>query len=144
MKFTWMALLVCTVAVATLAAQSSIRAGRWETTAQVQIPDLPVQMPDVKATECMNPDQLEKDPGSLLPEALRPGRGNSSECKVSNTKVSGGTVTWRFTCTGEQAMTGTGEITFAGDTFTGTMTMATDVGAVTAKMTGKRVGDCTQ
>jgi hypothetical protein len=41
-------------------------------------------------------------------------------------------------------MTGTGEITFAGDTFTGTMTMATDVGAVTAKMTGKRVGDCTQ
>jgi uncharacterized protein DUF3617 len=52
-------------------------------------------------------------------------------------------VSWRITCSSPQPMTGTGEMTFADDTYTGTMKMNMAQGAVSMKMEGKRLGDCT-
>jgi hypothetical protein len=40
-------------------------------------------------------------------------------------------------------MTGTGEMTFGDDSYTGTMKMNMAQGAMSMKMEGKRLGDCT-
>ena len=42
-----------------------------------------------------------------------------------------------------QAMTGTGEMTFGDDSYTGVMKMNMAQGAMSMKMEGKRLGDCT-
>jgi hypothetical protein len=129
--------------------QSPMRPGNWEITTQMQIPDVPVQMPETRITQCVTPEDL-KDPAAALPNALQQGRGrgrgrgNADACKVSDYAVSGSTVTWKLTCTGDQAMNGTAEMVFAGDSYTGMMKMAMQEGAVAIRLTGKRTGDCTK
>ena len=50
---------------------------------------------------------------------------------------------WKVSCGPPQEMTGTGEMTFANDSYTGTMKMTSTQGELTMKMSGKRLGDCT-
>jgi hypothetical protein len=47
-------------------------------------------------------------------------------------------------CEGAQAMSGSGEIVYAADTYTGVMKMDRGGQMMTMKYTGKRLGDCTQ
>jgi hypothetical protein len=62
---------------------------------------------------------------------------------VSDYAVKGQTVTWKVACTEPQPMSGSGEMTFKDDTFEGLMKMAhPQMGEMTMKMTGKRLGDC--
>jgi hypothetical protein len=145
MKLTALVLLTSAVFVATLVAQSPMRPGRWETTVQMEMPDLPVSLPATKDSQCITAADLEKDPASGLPRAMQGrGRGRGDACTYSDYKVSGNMVTWKMACAGDATMNGTGELTFVDDSFTGTMKMAMEQGAMTIKMTGKRVGDCTQ
>ena len=126
---------------AVLDAQSPIRPGRWEVTMQMQMANMPIQMPEMKSTQCVTPDQA-KDPASALPKGPQGGRGGQ-DCKVSNYKVSGNTVTWQMACSAPQPMTSTGEMTFTNDTYAGTMKMNSAQGDMTMKIAGKRLGDCT-
>lgn len=139
------ALALCVVAAAVPAhAQSNpMRPGRWQTTMQMQMPNMP-QMPPMTMTntQCITAQQLEKDPASGLPRGTQ--SPNQGMCKVSDFKISGSTVSWKMACSGEQAMTGEGELTFVQDSYTGTMKMTMAQGAMTMKMTGKRLGDCTE
>jgi hypothetical protein len=134
-------LTLLAVATAGLIAQGGIRPGRWETSVQMEMAGSPVQMPAMKSTRCVTPEQA-KDPSSLQADPSG-GRGGKSDCKASDQKMSGNTVSWKITCSSPQPMTGTGEMSFADDTYTGTMKMNMAQGAVSMKMEGKRLGDCT-
>jgi hypothetical protein len=140
--------LVSVVAVlaavcATVMAQGPVRPGRWEVTMQMQMAGSPIQMPEMKTTRCVTPEDA-KDPSRSLPSGPEGRGGQKSDCKVSDYKVSGNTATWKMACTSPQAMTSTGEMTFTDDTYTGTMKMDSPQGQMTMKMAGKRLGDCTK
>jgi hypothetical protein len=47
-------------------------------------------------------------------------------------------------CTGAEAVTGTGEIIYSGDTHTGTTKVNRAGQVMTMKYSGKRLGDCTK
>ena len=121
-------------------AQHPMRPGRWEIAMQMEMPNMPMQMPPMKMTQCVTAKQLE------APERTRPAGPNQkpNDCKVSDYKTSGNTVTWKIACTGQQAMTGTGEMRFDGDTYEGFMKMAMEQQQMTMKYSGKRLGDCTE
>ncbi len=126
---------------AALAQTSPIRPGRWEVAMQMQMANSPVQMPEIKTTQCVTPEQV-KDPTSALPRGPQGGGDAKSDCKVANYKVSGNTATWQMSCTTPQPMTATGEIAFTDDTYNGTMKTTLPQGTMTMKMAGKRLGDC--
>jgi hypothetical protein len=134
-------LTLLSVSAGALLAQGGIRPGRWETSMQMEMAGSPVQLPPMKTTRCVTPAEA-KDPSSLQADPAG-GRGGKSDCKVSDQKMSGNTISWKVTCSSPQAMTGTGEMTFADDTYTGTMKMNMAQGAMSMKMEGKRLGDCT-
>lgn len=129
------------VTAAAVIAQGGMRPGRWETSIQMEMAGSPVQMPAMKSTRCVTPDQA-KDPASLQSDPSG-GRGGKSDCKASDQKMSGNTMSWKITCSSPQPMTGTGEMTFGDDSFTGAMKMNMAQGAMAMKMEGKRLGDCT-
>ena len=136
------ALLLCMTAGAGLMAQTPMRPGRWQVTMQMQIPGAPVQIPPTTMEQCITEDQLKKDPASGLPNgAQKPG---DNACKVTDYQTSGNTVTWKMMCSGQQAMTGDGEMTFTGDSYAGAMKMSMSQGSMSMKLSGKRLGDCTK
>jgi hypothetical protein len=135
-------LVLCTLGVTTLLAQNPMRPGRWDVTVQMQMPNMPIQMPETKSSQCVTPEQL-KDPSSAVPSGS-PNPRDKDACKVTDHMVSDNVVRWKVTCAPPQAMTGTGEMTFKGDSYTGTIKMTMPQGEMTMKLAGKRVGDCTQ
>ena len=135
-----LALSLFGVGAAMVIAQGGMRPGRWETTMQMEMAGSPVLMPAMKQSRCITPAEA-KDPSSL---ASPPGgRGGKSDCKMSDQKVSGNTMSWKMTCASPEAMTGTGEMTFGDDSYTGIMKMNMAQGAMSMKLEGKRLGDCT-
>ena len=123
------ALVLVVLALASAAAaQNPMKPGRWEVT---------MQMPAQKVTQCVTAEQL-KEPNSALPQ----GPNDPASCKVSDYKTSGNTVSWKMACSGREAMTGSGEMTFNGDTYVGLMKMTTSRGDMAMKYSGKRLGDC--
>jgi len=144
MKATSVVVVAMLVGGTALAAQSPMRPGRWDITMQMQMPNMPVQMPETKTSQCITAEQL-KDPANGLPRGPQAGRGANQDCKVSDYKVSGNTVTWKMACSTPQPMTSTGEMTFTDDSsYAGTMKMNMPQGDMSMKLTGKRVGDCVQ
>jgi hypothetical protein len=79
-----------------------------------------------------------------LPTGPQAGRGGNSDCKVTDYKVSGQTVTWKLACTTPQPITGAGEMTFTDNSYAGTVKMTTAQGNMAMKVSGTRLGDCTQ
>ena len=142
-----MKVISCVVLVAlagaAITAQSPIRPGQWEVVMQMDMPNMPVKMPEMKTTQCVTPEQA-KDPASALPSGPQAGRGGKSDCKVSDYNVTGNTVTWKMACTTPMAVTSTGEMTFTDDSYNGTMKMNTAQGDMAMKVSGKRLGDCAQ
>jgi hypothetical protein len=127
--------------VVVVAAQSPMRPGRWETTIEMQMANM--KMPGNKTNRCVTAEDIKKNAQSILPSSVQPGQPDP--CKVSDYLVKGQTVTWKVACTGQEAMSGTGEMTFKSDTFDGLMKMThPQMGELTMKMTGKRTGDCTK
>jgi hypothetical protein len=141
MKVPSVVVVALLIGAAALAAQTPMRPGSWDVTVQMQMPNMPVQMPETKTTQCITPEQS-KDPVNTLPRGPQAGRGANQDCKVSDYKVSGNTVTWKMTCSTPQPMTSTGEMTFTDDSYVGTMKMNMPQGDMSMKLTGKRVGDC--
>jgi hypothetical protein len=127
-------------AVAAAAQQTPMRPGRWEITMQMEMANVPMKMPPMTVSECITAEQLKKDPTSGLPSGAP--KGSPNDCKVSDYKQSGDTVSWKMACTNPQAMTGDGELTFKADAYTGTVKMTSPQGPMSMKMDGKRLGDC--
>jgi hypothetical protein len=128
--------VACLIVAVPLIAQSPMRPGQWEITAQMDMPGMPVKMPETKTTQCITPEQV-KTPAGTLPS-------QDKSCQASDYKVDGNKVTWKMVCTGKDKMTGDGEMVFSGDSYAGKMNMTMAQGSMAMKYTGKRVGDCTK
>ncbi len=135
------------MAQSTLAPSAPRRDGNWEVMVEMQMPNMPqgMSMPPMKTTHCITKEDA-ADPTKALPSVPQRGGGPPSDCKVTDQKVDGNKITWAMTCTGAMPMTGTGEVVYAGDSYTGNMVMNMARGgqpmAMTMKYTGKRLGDC--
>jgi hypothetical protein len=112
----------------------NMQEGKWEVTTRMEMPGMSMSMPAVTSTQCLT----KKD---FVPQGSQQGQ----ECKVTNTKVDGNTVTWTVKCSGQGGeMTGTGRMTYSGSSFKGTieMTMTQSNMKMISHMTGHRIGDC--
>jgi len=130
-------LMVAAAMVLPVAAQSPMREGQWETTVQMQMANMPMQMPPMTTSRCVTADDI-KDPNKSLPS----GPDAKSSCKVSEYKTEGNKVTWKVACASPQKMSGIGELVYAGNSYTGAAKMSMDMGEMTMKYSGKRLGDC--
>jgi hypothetical protein len=106
--------------------------GLWEITSEVKMPGM--NLPPSTHTQCITKDDL-------VPQKTQPGQ----ECQMTDVKVNGNTVTWKMRCSGQgRDMTGTGQITYNGDRFSGSMKMNMPGQAmkIITHMKGRRIGDC--
>jgi hypothetical protein len=122
-------------------AQGPRRDGNWEVQMVMDVPGMPAGMPPMTTTQCITPE-MARDPQRAIPQGR--GRGMTDQCKISDYKVEGNKVSWSMKCEGPEAMTGTGEMIYSGDTYTGTVTMDRGGQTVAMKYSGKRLGDCDQ
>lgn len=116
------------------------RDGNWEVKVEMQMPGMPMSMPAQTITQCITPQEA-ANPQSAVPPSGR-GRGQT-DCKVSDFKTEGNTVTWAVSCPGD-GVTGTGEFLYTENAYTGTMKMNARGQDMSMKYTGKRLGDCTR
>lgn len=120
-------------------AQGPRRDGNWEIKVQMEMAGMPPGMPPMTSTKCITPEEA-KDPEKTVPDMGR-GRGNQN-CKTTDYKMEGNKATWSLKCEGEMPMTGSGEMVYGADSYTGSLKMETGRGAMTMKYSGKRLGDC--
>lgn len=107
----------------------------WEVTSKMEIADLPMAMPSQTNRRCLAKNRKDED---TVP------RGEN--CQVSDAKRTGGKLTFRMDCTGKDAMSGTGEITYGNNAYDGRIRLNGKMDgqpmAMTQIFSGRRVGDC--
>src|SRR6185295_5039464 len=80
----------------------------WETTSQMAMAGMPMQMPSQTQKVC------------AAKTWTKPPPGGDKSCVASDYKRVGSKMTWKMQCTGQTPMQGTGEINFEGpDAYTG-------------------------
>ena len=126
--------LVCALVLPAYAA-GPMKAGKWQMTMEMNIPNMPIKMPPINVTHCVTKEQAENPEGSI------PKSQKDSGCKYTDVKVDGGTVSWKVDCE-KQHMTGTGKVTYTDDSYTGVAEMQMQDQTMTMKYSGKRLGDC--
>ena len=112
----------------------NVKPGKWEITTTTEMTGMPMRIPPVTHTQCLKE-------GDFVPQT----EGANQECKVSDVKVSGDTVSWKLVCSGKSGhMEGTGKTTYSGDTMEGEMRMVIQGAGVEVnnKISGKRIGTC--
>ena len=111
-----------------------IKEGEWEITTKMNIPAMGMEMPPMKHTQCLTKK-------NLIPQKSQSGQ----ECKISQTKVTGNTVTWTMQCSGGHGgeMKGSGEITYSGNSFKGKIELkgTQPNSGTTSHLSGQRIGD---
>ena len=126
---------VCALAVPMFAA-SPVKPGKWQVTMEMEMPGMAMKMPPTTITHCITKEDAEN------PEATLPKTSKDGKCKISDYKMDGNTVSWSMTCEGKEPMTGSGKITYTGDSYDGSMKMKIGDHEMNAHYTGKRIGDC--
>ena len=105
-------ILLIAISISFAGSGPNMKEGLWEITVKTKMPGM--EMPPMKHTQCITKNDL-------VPQSSQPGQ----ECKITETKVIGNTVTWTMQCkTQGGEMKGTGKITYSGDSFKGTMIMS--------------------
>lgn len=144
------AALVCVIVSSTFVVAQGAgprRDGNWQVTIQMEMAGMPQGMPPTTVMQCVTKEEA-SDPTKMMPQGPGGRGGMPPECKVSDLKTEGNKMSWSMKCEGQNAMTGTGDVIYAGDTYSGTMKMNVEAGgqpmAMTMKYTGKRMGDCTK
>lgn len=126
-------ILLTAISISFAGSVPNMKEGLWEITIKTEMPGM--EMPPMKHTQCLT----KKD---FVPQGpQQPGQ----ECKITETKVVGNTVTWTMQCkTQGGTMKGTGKMTYSGGSFEGTMIMSMPQAnmKITTHMSGKRIGDC--
>lgn len=121
------------------------RDGKWNVTMESDV-TAEKPSPPITFTLCKTKAEAE-DPETLVPLTNRVGKEDKekqqSNCKVSDQKLEGATVTWTAHCEG---VTGVGEFVYSTDRFVGTMNVTLSRKGqpftMTNKYTGVRLGDC--
>ncbi len=125
-------ILLTAISISFAASGPNMKEGLWEITTKTKMPGM--EMPPMKHTQCITKHDL-------VPQSSQPGQ----ECKITETKVIGNTVTWTMQCkTQGGEMKGTGKITYSEDSFEGTIIMSMPQAnmKITTHISGKRIGDC--
>ena len=115
-------------------ADVDINEGEWEISTKVSVPGMPMEMPAASYKKCLT----KKD---LVPQKSE----RDQNCEITDYKVSGNTVSWKMNCSGGRGgdMSGDGNVTYNGDTFSGTMNMMVSGNPpIVTTMNGKRIGAC--
>lgn len=112
--------------------------GKWQIKMQMEMPGMPVKMPEVTTSVCLTEEDL-KDPQSAVPNDPK------SDCKVGDYEIDGNTVRWSVDCP-SQKMKGSGEITFNADgtSYEGTMEMNLDGQEMSTRYSAKHQGACSK
>ena len=123
------------------AATPNMREGLWEITMKMEMAGMPQGMPPQTLQHCVTRQDLEN------PQKMAMGPGSKdSKCEVTEHRMQGNTATWKMACRGENAMTGSGTITYSGTSYSGTNRMSMQQGGkpVEATMTysGRFLGPC--
>lgn len=126
----FMGLLIFCTAVCT-GSELNMKDGMWEITSQVKMQGMSI--PPVTFSQCITKD-------NAVPQNNSPGH---DDCKVSDMKTIGSTVSWTVTCSGQAGdMKGKGKITYHGDRFEGQMTMEHMGMVMVTEMSGRHTGPC--
>ena len=133
MKMRNVALFVLVAALALPVFAGPQKAGKWQMTMQTEMANMPMKIPAYTTEVCVTPEQAEK------PEPPKSPR--NSDCKFSDYKIEGSTVSWTMSCE-KSGMTGEGKITYSADSFEGTMHAKMHDMEMTTKYSGKRLGEC--
>jgi len=126
--------ILTSFSIAIAGSEPDMQEGKWEITTKTEMVGTSMSMPPMTRTQCLT----KKD---FVPQDSQQGK----ECKITNTKVMGNTVTWTIKCHGHGgAATGTGRITYSGSSFEGKFEMITDQSnmRMISHMSGHRLGDC--
>jgi len=111
----------------------------WEVTTKTEMVGMPFAMPAQTSRFCI-PAGEENNPDAILP------KDEEQECAMGDVRVDGNKTTWKVECTGEEPMTGSGEIEHSDGSYTGTMRLqgSSDGQPINLIMTygGKRIGPC--
>jgi len=135
-EITWICIALL-AALPAFAAQPNVHPGQWEATIKTEMPGMPMAIPPVTQRYCLRAEDL-------VPKTQDPGQ----ECQLLEHTVDGDTVTWRVKCDSQGMKTsGTGKITYAGDTYKGRIDMTMQQGDAPAMsmiqtLEGRRVGEC--
>lgn len=132
--------LALTVVVCTLAfpafAGGLAKAGRWQSTIETEMAGMPMKVPPRTIFTCVTKEQAE-NADKLIPKS----GDNRGGCTYSDVKVDGSTISWKITCE-KSGMTGSGKMTYTGDSYDGAMHMTMQDKDISVKYTGKYMGDC--
>ena len=105
--------------------------GQWEITSTVKMQGMTI--PPMTYSQCITKD-------NAVPQNNSP---EQEDCKVSDLKTVGDTVSWMVTCSGQAGnMQSKGRITYHGDRFEGEMTTEHMGMVMVTEMQGKRTGPC--
>jgi hypothetical protein len=132
-------MIVLSVCVATTVVPAwglDLNPGKFEITAEVEMPGMPRGMQAQTITQCLT----RQEP---VPDASAGAQG----CEVTDIKTSGNTVTYTMVCEQQGMKTkSAGEIIYRGDSFEGTTrtAMGPQEGGmtITTKIKGSRIGPC--
>ena len=92
------------------------KAGNWHITVTSEMPGMPMQPPPQTLDKCITPEQSD-DPKRAIKE-------QNSDCEPADVKVVANKVSYKMTCHKHGGtQNGVGELTFAGDSYAGTMTL---------------------
>jgi len=143
MRFATLSLLAATLLSAPAhAAAPNMKEGLWEITTKMEMPGMPGGMKPQVMQQCFTKKDLD-DPRKTAPSGGDP---KDNRCQMTDYKMQGNTATWNMACKGEDAMTGSGSITYSGTSYTGTNKMSMKRGGNVQTMTthynGKHIGDC--
>ncbi|MBN1495327.1 MAG: DUF3617 family protein [Spirochaetes bacterium] len=125
-------LLTLLVGFACARPKINMNPGKWEITTRTTMPGIPPR--SVTHTQCIKSDDL-------LPMS----QDSKQTCRVTDTTISGNTVSWKISCgAGASGMSGSGEVTYEGDSMRGSMVFTMKAYGTTMKNTiaGRRIGDC--
>jgi hypothetical protein len=112
----------------------NMKPGLWEITTQAKMQGMTI--PPTTITQCLSKDDMVPRAGT---------QAKQQNCKVTDVKVSGDTVTWSMRCKGEGGgVESKGSITYHGDRFEGNIITTVGGSGMTIRstMTGRRLGEC--
>lgn len=120
---------------ATVHATPNMTPGLWEITTKSGIQG----MPATTMTQCVRPADIQ-DSKRAVPQ-------QDPKCEMKDYKLQGNTASWRFECKGPEAMSGSGSITYSGNSYSGTTKMSMKQQGQVMNMpqttySGRRIGDC--
>jgi Protein of unknown function (DUF3617) len=103
----------------------------WETTSQMAMAGLSMQMPAQTQKVC------------TAKQWTKPPPGGDPSCVVSDYKMVGNKASWKMQCGGQMPMQGTGEMSFEGsESYKGAIQATSQGTNMTIKLAGKKVGTC--